>query len=351
VLTSDDFPVRITHRDLLWLDTGNAPIHVTGLPGDKDKAAADTQEQQFLGSLILAPDREGRLAVILAAPIEEILRGVVPAETYPSAPLDALKVQAVAARGTILAQIGARHLADPFHLCNKQHCQVFKGLAATTESTDKAVAQTRGQVLMHDRHIAETFYSSNCGGQSETPDDVWGQSPRAYLTAHLDAASSGAPATDIDALLKTTPSGAWCNTQAFGSGKHFRWEQRLSAADLQRHVNAKHDIGPILDLKILARGKGGRAMQMEIKGQKGTVVVERELAIRRVFGGLKSALFTLDIAYDKKGRVEEVTFKGAGFGHGVGMCQTGAMGMAQAGHDHKKILNHYYPGTKLDALW
>jgi stage II sporulation protein D len=334
-LTSDDLPVKVSHRDLLWLDASDAAITIEGLP--------DSPSPQTLrGHLILAPDRQGALSVILAAPIEDILRGVVPAETYATAPAAALQVQAIAARGTILASLGARHLADPYHLCNKQHCQVYKGPDAATPATDLAITQTRGQVLMHDRRIAETFY-------------IWFQSARPYLTNRADTAAASTPPLPTDealtARLAAAPKDTWCATSSFPSSKHSHWEQTLSISEANALIATHHDIGSLRDVRVITRSGGGRVIRLELVGAKGTVTVERELAIRRLFGGLRSALFTLTISRDAKGNPTSLTFQGAGFGHGVGMCQTGAMGMAQAGRAAPQIIQHYYPSTALQTLW
>ena len=350
-LTADGLPITLRHQDVIWVDPGETTLSFNALPGEGKRAAG----LNYRGAIVFAPDQDGKLAVINAAPVEEVLRGVVPAELYSTAPLESLKVQAVAARGTMLAQVGVRHLADPYHLCNTQHCQVFRGLDATTKRTDEAVAGTRGKVLFGGKRLAETFYSSNCGGTSEKPEDAWGIRPRLYLHAHDDDAghaqhSAPRSEADLSARLKDSPK-AWCNTDAYSSGRHFRWSKTLSASEVTKLVNKKHAVGKIRSLKIVERGAGGRISKLEVIGAKGSALIERELTIRRLFGGLKSAMFVLDVETDGRGRPKNFTFNGGGFGHGVGMCQTGAMGMANGGHDFDQILQHYYPGTTLKTLW
>ena len=109
--------------------------------------------------------------------------------------------------------------------------------------------------------------------------------------------------------------------------------------------------GPILDAKVISRGFSGRVIQLDIIGENGTVSVERELNVRRLFGGLRSGLFLMDVQKGPDGKVREFSFRGGGFGHGVGMCQTGAMGMAKKQAGHETILKHYYSGITIEKLY
>ncbi len=350
-LTGDEQSVVIRHQDILWVALGPGGATVADVPTERGK-----KDRVYEASLVFSPDRDGTLSMVNAVPVETVLRGVVPAELFSTAPLEALKVQAIAARGTLLSQIGARHMADPYNLCDEQHCQVFAGMKAARKSTDEAVEATRGQVLFSGRRIAETYYSSNCGGRSETPQAVWGLAERDYLHAHdddADAARHTTPPTEetLAELLTTTPE-AWCNTSDYSSGKHFRWERSFFSKKLDELVAKKYDdVGHLTDVIIQERGPSGRVVRLKLVGTKGSRVVERELTVRRLFGSLKSGLFVMDVSRDSNGELTRIKFTGGGFGHGVGMCQTGAMGMAKAGRTYDEILEHYYRSTTLKTLW
>jgi len=351
-LTGAGTDLLLRNKDILWVDLGSYEVLVKDVPTEEGKKA----DRTYNGAIILSPDRDGALNLTNVVPVESVLRGVVPSEMYTTAPLEALKVQAIAARGTLISQIGSRHMADPYNLCDEQHCQVFKGVGAANDSTDKAIAGTRGQILFGGTRIAETYYSSNCGGLSETADSVWGLQERGYLHAHADQA--GAPdrseppsEKELATELRSEPK-SFCNTQEYSSGKNFRWEKEFSAAEMDAVVAKKAaELGHVEDITISERGPGGRVSKLVVVGSGATKEFERELTVRKLFGGLKSALFVLTIERDKDGKPKRFLFEGGGFGHGVGMCQTGAMSMAKEGSSFTEILEHYYGGAVLKTLW
>ncbi|MDX9721277.1 MAG: SpoIID/LytB domain-containing protein [Myxococcota bacterium] len=343
--------IVIRHLDVIWVELGEQNVEVSDVPTESGKL----EDRSYTHGFVFTPDRDGKLSLVNVVPAETVLRGVVPAEIYATAPDAALQVQAIAARSTLLAQLGVRHLADPFDLCDEQHCQVFGGMNAAQSSTDKALAACRGQILFDDRRIADTYYSSNCGGISSTPAEAWGLPERAYLHAHRDD-EEGAPVdwkdeAELAGFLAQSPE-AYCNTSDYGSGKHFRWSKEFTRSELDTLIARKYpELGSLEELEVIERGDSGRVTKLRLKGSKAEVIVERELTVRRLFGGLKSGLFVLELERDSKSKLERVRFVGAGFGHGVGMCQTGAMGMAKAGKSYREILEHYYPSASLESLW
>ena len=348
----EDFVVR--HQDVLWVDLGDQEAKVSDVPTEHGKL----EDRRYTGGLIFTADRAGKLAFINEVSAEELLRGVVPAEIFATAPAEALKVQAVAARGTLLSQLGVRHLADPYNLCDEQHCQVFAGMQSAKDSTDEAIKATQGAILFAGKRIAETYYSSNNGGISGTADEVWGLPSRDYLVARMDTAEGAKGAqfegwdeASLRAFLESSPE-AFSNTDAYSSGRHYRWSKSFSAKEMKAVVAKKAPgLGAIEDIVIHERGPSGRVTKLEVIGEEGSHHVERELPVRRLFGGLKSGLFVLDIERDAEGKATSFTFTGGGFGHGVGMSQTGAMGMGLEGFSFKEILDHYYPTTDVKTLW
>ena len=343
------------HKDVIWVGP-TTPDQVFTLKTGKG-------ERRFKGGLVFTADRQGMLAVINAVPAETLVKGVVPSEVYTSAPMESLKAQAVAARGTMLSYLGVRHLADPFKLCSDVHCQVYTGLSNEHPRTNEAVEQTRGEVMFEARslngdwRIVDARYSSNCGGHSEHNDLVWGGEAHNYLRGHLDTAPSKAAAFSrgisdkniAQWLSEDIP--AWCNTSRFSGNKTFRWKRSADIDLVQEKVDHHKNIGRLMGAEILERGVSGRIIRMRFVGESGTLELNRELAIRRVFGGLRSSMFTMVIERDSRGFPTRFDFKGGGFGHGAGMCQTGAMMMGDAGHNHHNILKHYYQDIALKKLY
>jgi len=315
----------------------------------------DPGGRTYRGALYFAIDREGRLAVGNEVGAEELLAGLVPAELYPSAPDDALRAQAVTARNEVLAKVGTRHLADPYLLCDDVHCQVYPGAAGETSRTTAAVEATRGETLFLDGRLVDAVYSASCGGSAEDNDAVWHTPPDRALRHRMDL--RGAPAggdlttrTGLSRFLEAGVQDAFCRRTSMGH-KHFRWDRRLSRTELTRLAALHEPIGAVDDLRVLARAPGGRATELELVGDAGRLTVRGELAIRRLLGGLKSALFVIEPDRDASGRLDSVRFVGGGYGHGVGMCQTGAIGRAEAGQGYREILRHYYGGAVVRRIY
>ena len=343
-------PSRVTHQDVLWV----APTK----EGQTFRLQTHQGERTYAGSVVFTVHRDGSLSVVNVAPVETILKGVVPSEVYTSAPMESLKAQAVAARGTLISALGTRHLADPYLLCSEVHCQAYSGLTREHPRTSRAVEETRGELMFarepwEDRwHIVDARYSANCGGHSEHNDNVWGGDPHSYLRGHADTHSEderfkgGVTRDNVKAWVNHRPD-AWCNTRRYGGKRSFRWEKTVEPETLQSWVDERNSaVGRVQAVNILERGVSGRVTRMAVKGAGDTLILDRELTIRRAFGGLRSSMFVMTT--DAQGRFH---FQGGGFGHGVGMCQTGAMMMAHAGHDHRKILTHYYTGAHIEKLY
>lgn len=354
-LSSETLGVRIRHRDLLWIsadegDSIEVAGSVFGSPGD------DESPRRFVGSLIATFDRNGDLTLVNDLPAERLLEGIVPAEIYPSAPLDALRSQAVAARGELLADLGVRYLADPYMTCADVRCQVYRGIGAEHSRTSEAVQTTRGVVLLYDDHLARTVYSASCGGSLGDYSSTWGHEPLPYLTYHFDTDHdldqfSGGIGDDRIAEFLAADIDAYGNIENFGGNRTFRWTIELDAQALSEAVGQRYEVGAVTDVAVLRRDPSGRAVELRITGDRGEIVVEGELTIRRALGGLRSALFTHDIERAEGGDLVGIIIRGGGYGHGVGLCQTGAIGAAQRGLTYADILAHYYPGTLVVQLW
>jgi SpoIID/LytB domain protein len=282
---------------------------------------------------------------------DKLLAGIVPAEMYPDAPIAALEAQAIAARTELLQKIGRRNLTDPFLLCSTQQCQVYAGAGKEDPRATRAVEATRGLVLLRDGGgLVDVRYSASCGGHTEDNDAIWGGEADPSLRGHRDdakAAMTRITDANLDAFLDSSPDDSWCGKVKGKAGrKNFRWTERLAAADVSARVAAEYpELGRIKAITAKQRGASGRIMVLTLDGERGSVDVTGDLHIRRLLGGLKSTLFAIQHDGDA------FVLRGAGFGHGVGMCQMGAIGMAEAGRSHVEILKQYFRGTHLHRLY
>lgn len=332
---------------------GDAGVVVSAVEHDVGYAAHGREDRAYRGRLHVTLDASGRLAAVLAVPLEELLRGLVPSEIPAGAAREALKAQAVTARSNVLAQIGTRHLTDPWVLCSEVHCQAYRGEAAQTAATDAAVRDTAGEALFgrDDRALVDAVYSALCGGHGEDNDAVWPVPPDPSLRGHPDlppgAAQAWAGGLRDEARLRAflaAPSQAWCARARGAPRERWRWERRLSPAELDA-LAAPLGVGHVAQLEVTSRGVSGRARALTVTGEAGTGIVDGELRIRRFLGNLPSAM----IALDREGPV--LVVRGGGWGHGAGMCQWGAVGRAEAGQDYREILRAYYSGAEVGRIY
>lgn len=347
-----DGATTIRNRDVIWVEArSDGGVTVEDVEFGVGFPWHNRETRTYAGRIALSVDRNGRLAAINQVAAEKLLKGLVPAEIYASSPDATLRAQAVTARGELLAKIGLRHLADPYLICSDQHCQVYRGVGHEHPRTSTAVDATKGRMLFHGERLVDAVYSSSCGGHSENNEDVWDQAPRPELRGRLDtpATDRSAPVTDVEAFLGSPPD-AWCRKATKGSSS-FRWEKRISASELAESVNRQQPVGRVRELRVVQRGVSGRVRTLEVVGETGTLRVERELPVRQLLGSLKSALFVVDAVPGDGGFPSAFVIRGGGFGHGVGMCQTGAIGMGEAGIGYEDILHHYYEGTEVQQIY
>ena len=313
----------------------------------------------YNGAFEFVFDAQGQLAAVGLIRAEDLVAGTVPAESYATAPIEALKSQAIAARTELFSKLGQRHGSDPFLLCDDQDCQVYRGVDARHPQTDKATVLTKGQLLFDQtvttsgpQPLAHAQYSAICGGHTEDNDAVWNQTPSALLRGKPDGRVPPPPRQDDEALMSwinDKDAAPWCRVSSLANHKMFRWKRSLRGKRL-RAVESKLGVGRIKQITVQSRGVSGRARALVVLGTSGQIVLEPELRIRRALGNLPSSLFTMKINRTS-GRVHGIEFTGRGWGHGVGMCQMGAIGMAEAGYDSLSILKHYYPGSTIQTVY
>jgi len=334
-----------------------SPITIFDVPfGNGFWDSGNREDRSFLSPIEVIIDKKGMLAVINEVKLEEYIKGVLPVEIRLKAPDETMKAQAVSARTESLAKLGIHHVYDPYDFCASQHCQEFGGLARRTRRTDAAVNNTRGQVLMRDGSLVDAVYSANCGGHTENNENVWSSRPDKSLRGVPDlhrnpgAYDSPIPASQLNDWLNGFPF-AYCADSRASARHHFRWKVRYSAGEIDSLVSKHRNLGSIRDIKVLQRGISGRAMRIKIVGSRDIAIINKELQIRRVLGGLKSSMFIVDIKRDSSGSPTSFEFIGGGWGHGVGMCQSGAEGMAYQGFRYREILSHYYSGGEIRQLY
>lgn len=353
------------------------------------------QDLTFRGVLHLS-SRGTMFDVIDEVGLEDYLQSVISSEMSARCPPAMLQAHAVISRSWLLAQLeeGAqrkREAVTPtrvgdalelvrwydredhlhFDVCADDHCQRYQGISRT--STAEAVAsvdQTRGLVLVSGGKVCDARFAKSCGGMTEIFPSAWGDEDVPYLQAFPDtegAASFALPLTDeahAVAFIDGSPP-AYCNTSDralleqvlpeldHGTTRFYRWEETVSAADVRKFVREKAgiDLGTVTELRPLVRGPSGRLVRLEIVGETERLVVGKELEIRRLLS--KTHLYSSAFTVRAEGTGEDRVFhlRGAGWGHGVGLCQIGAAVMADQGHDHEAILAHYYRGAGLERRY
>ncbi len=326
-------------------------ITITNAPVGETFHWQRREDLTFEGALEFHPGEKGLLAVN-EIPLEEYLASVNSSEMSAQSPLEFLKAQTIAARSAVLATKGCHHYGEPFDLCNGDHCQCYYGITRVEARSQEAVSATDSVILTHRGIVADARYAKTCGGMRERFDAVWESFNPEYLPAAWDGEKPLLLNRDWDRCIASRPD-CWCNPETHPYPEYFdhakpwfRWKISQDNNQLAEIIVARTgvDVGAIKEIRALSRGDSGRINRLLIIGEK-EVEIAGELNIRRALSDthLPSSCFTAEI--DDSG--EMVVLRGAGWGHGVGMCQMGALNMALAGKNCEEILRFYYPNTKL----
>lgn len=361
-------PVDLPGGQVAIRTAGGATLHradgALAISPAVDHAVEVADRGAYSGHLYALCDRWSALTLVTSVGIERMLKGLVPAEIFAQAPAAALEAQAITARGAVLAKLGHRHFDEPFFLCNEQHCQVYAGVDREHPATDAAVDATRGLLAVRPHRPGEplqlvaSVYSSTCGGHSENNEVVWDQAPSSSLRGRLDGPAEdpalapyadGIDATNVRAWVESYPP-TYEAKSSFVRADKYRWRVTYDKAEIDG-LTASLGVGEVKKLEVLGRGPGGRVTGVRVHGARGTADVLRELPVRRRFGNLNSGLFVIDHHRRPDGSLERVEIIGGGWGHGVGMCQIGAIGRAEAGQGFREILAHYYGGAVVERLY
>ncbi|MBR2396434.1 MAG: DUF4922 domain-containing protein [Bacteroidaceae bacterium] len=349
------------------------------------------EEQTFSGQLKFIVE-DGLVRAINILPVEDYLTSVISSEMKPTASREFLRAHAVISRSWVLAQLRSPyHKADAarpvtndhilnriikwydhdqhtlFDVCADDHCQRYQGRTRIiSAAAQAAVKDTFGQTLVSEGHLCDARFSKCCGGITEEFETCWQDEHKPYLVALRDSSINEGALPDLTVeenarqWILSEPK-SFCNSADgnilseslngydLETPDFYRWTVQYTTAQISDIFSRKSglDIGDIVDLRPIKRGPSGRIFELEIEGTKSTVTIGKELEIRRTLS--ESHLFSSAFVIEKT--QEGFILKGAGWGHGVGLCQIGAAVMAAKGYTYREILQHYYPHTTLGSFY
>lgn len=360
--------------------------------------------QRFKGELKIIVE-DDRLTAINIIPIEDYLTSVISSEMSATASLELLKAHAVISRSWLLNKLKVANgklkvIMHPdntanfelstlpsqlikwydheahknFDICADDHCQRYQGITrASTPQAIEAVFATRGEVLMYEGEICDARFSKCCGGAFEEFQNCWENVKHPYLIGQRDSKTETrlpdlTKEAEADKWIRTSPA-AFCNThnkqvlsQVLNNYDQettdfYRWRVCYSQQELSELIHKRSGIefGKIIDLIPVERGTSGRLVRLKIVGTLRTLIIGKELEIRRTLSSshLYSSAFVVDKEYkeDEKEIPSRFILTGSGWGHGVGLCQIGAAVMGEQGYKYKEILSHYYPGSAIEQQY
>lgn len=391
------------YSELLFepVDADNASFTLKGVTIGVSFHWKRQEDQTFKGALHIIVE-DGKLTPVNVLSVEDYLLSVISSEMSANASLELLKAHAVISRSWLLAQIHGGEEAqaverDPdapgemmdtpdelvkwwdrddhinFDVCADDHCQRYQGITrATTEKVEQAIRATWGEVLMHGGELCDARFSKSCGGVMEEFENCWEPHHHDYLEARRDSENE----TDFPDLTREDAAAEWilsspeayCNTsdpailsQVLNdydqeTKDFYRWKVEYTQDELAALIKQRTgiDYGRIRDLQPVARGTSGRLYRLRIVGEKRERIIGKELTIRYALS--PSCLYSSAFVVEKEGMSEDgyperFTLRGAGWGHGAGLCQIGAAVMGARGIDYKTILLHYFVGASIDKRY
>ncbi len=357
------------------------------------------ENQLFKGALQFLCE-EGKLLAINILPLEDYLISVISSEMSATSSLELLKAHAIISRswliaqvvkGKVLRQAGEKYQTiyqtddeyirwydredhTLFDVCADDHCQRYQGITRQTSSlVEKAVTETSGIVLIFNDQVCDARFSKSCGGMTETFEKVWEPVVHPYLSSLHDYHEAGTKLevqltreSEAEKWIRTSPA-AFCNTmdhkvlsQVLNDYDQetldfYRWKVSYTQEEIGILISRKtgFDFGDILDIIPIERGYSGRIVKMEIIGTRKCLIVGKELEIRKILS--KTHLYSSAFVVDRYDIIDDIPGKfvltGAGWGHGVGLCQIGAAMMGEKGYSFEEILMHYFVGSNLNKAY
>jgi len=356
------------------------------------------ENQQFRGGLKMIRE-EAKIRCINLIALEEYLQSVISSEMSASSSSELLKAHSIISRSWLLSQVQKTGKTPPegtgaqasqmkedelirwydredhntFDVCADDHCQRYQGITKIiSEKARQAVKDTEGEVLVSEGAICDARYAKCCGGITENFENVWEPVPHPYLTNVVDAPSGHTFSMDLrnndeaEKWIRSSPQ-AFCNT----ADKHvlsqvlpdfdqattdfYRWKVTYTQKQLSQTIRKRsgYDFGKIIKLEAVERGYSGRLVRLKIVGTKKTLTLGKELEIRKWLSEshLYSSAFVVNHEEIKNGIPRKFILNGAGWGHGVGLCQIGAAVMGEKGYSYRQILQHYFKGAALEKRY
>lgn len=402
--------VSFSEGGILW--NGNLYKELTFTPQEKQNSFSlydvtiginfhwERQETQTFSGVLKLTVEEGKIAAINVLPVEEYLTSVISSEMSANSSLELLKAHAIVSRSWLFAQIEKRKAMSGkdegffsftktreeyirwydredhtiFDVCADDHCQRYQGITKASNATvAEAVRATRGMLLMHDNQVCDARFSKCCGGATEQFEYCWENDHHPYLTAVRDAGKEeNQPLPDLtkeeeaDRWIRQAPA-SFCDTRDEKilsqilnhydqeTSDFYRWQIQYTQEELAELIrtNTRTDYGDILDLIPVQRGTSGRICKLKIVGSLKTYTIGKEMEIRRVLSDshLFSSAFVVDKREVTDGVPQYFLISGAGWGHGVGLCQIGAAVMGEKGYSYEEILLHYYKDAEIRKLY
>jgi SpoIID/LytB domain protein len=392
VVLGDQFGVEMASGKTISLSAQNSAIFtVSDVKIGIDFHWQRSQEQSFCGDLILSAVSDSSFNLINEIALENYLASVISSEMSADAPLEFLKTQAIVARSWLVAMLTKKETARPlpssgteneivvwqdvndhegFDVCADDHCQRYQGITGIiSPNVRAAIEATRGLFLIAGKEICDARYYKSCGGQTEIFSTAWEEITPSYLKSVTDDTKQHQPIQSEDQARQwlTGSPQAFCNTtdkELLGTIlpvfdqetlDFYRWQVIYSRPELEEIIRKKSgiDFGELKDIVVVGRGPSGRIYKLRIEGSRRTVVVGKELEIRRWLSKshLLSSAFVVSKTSAADGSVKSFTLTGGGWGHGVGLCQIGAAVMATKGFEAEEILAHYFTDVSLQKLY
>lgn len=399
VVVTDDAGNRILSETILFIPYSyNSFFELKNVIIGVDFHWEQQENQQFQGALKLIAEN-GKVRAINIIELEEYLKSVISSEMSATSSPDLLKAHAVISRSWLLAQIERTKLIKTgsglyqtsyeseneiirwydredhqnFDVCADDHCQRYQGISKIhSEKALKAVEESFGEVLIFDGKICDARFSKCCGGLSENFENVWEPDRHPYLTKVVDSEFGETTCVDLrveeeaELWIRNKPN-TFCNisdrkilAQVLPNFDQittdfYRWKVEYTQNEISELIKNRSgiDFGEIIKLEAVLRGHSSRIIKLKITGTKKTLTVGKELEIRKWLSKshLYSSAFVVEHLEIENGIPQKFVLAGAGWGHGVGLCQIGAAVMGEKGYSYKEILYHYFRDTKLEKLY
>ncbi len=370
ILINDKLVDKVLIEPISDFNQNKFPI-INSVPTGRGFHWQDEIQVQLPGKIIIQ-NNNGYLFLINELLLEQYLPYVATAEMNPDCPTAFLEAQTIVARSWLLANRKVNHPDLNIDVCNDDCCQRYQGVVNVPNESLQAIHDTHGQVLQYRDKICDARYSKCCGGVTESYENVWGSKPIPYLSSISDFPHHTNQTDDLHNFINTSPP-SFCSKKYVKPSEiqkylgkvdktdsYYRWKIKYSQKEMTSIINQKLGLSAktVNNLTALQRGFSGRLNKLKIDykdkfDRNKSTLLNSEYDIRNALH--KQFLYSSAILIEQKTQgnsiPEEFKFSGAGWGHGVGLCQIGALGMALNGYSAEDILKHYFINTKIEKIY